>query len=166
MVSGDTPERPVIDSIIKVRWQTHVIRVCLCLGGGGGVHVLTKRKAPSLRGLDRIGINVEAFAVYDLILLSLGATQEWLHIFSSFNSASCWCMAILYRTTKFRSTNIIARMTLGPISKFNFRQCFWVCGVIFSSKKVRWGWSAISCQKTWCSTNLRKCTPTDLEKGN
>ena len=34
-VSGDTPERPVIDSIIKVRRQTHVIRVCLWGGGGG-----------------------------------------------------------------------------------------------------------------------------------
>ena len=48
---------------------------------------------PSLRGLDKIGINDEAFTVYNLhmlILLSLGATQEWLYIFSSFNSASCY----------------------------------------------------------------------------
>ena len=41
MVSGDTPERPVMDSIIKVRWQTHVTCLIVFGGGGGGVHVLT-----------------------------------------------------------------------------------------------------------------------------
>ena len=47
----------------------------------------------SLRGLDKIGINDEAFIVYNLhmlILLSVGATQEWLYLFSSLNSASCY----------------------------------------------------------------------------
>ena len=42
MVSGDTPERPVIDSIIKVRWQTHVIR----LWGGGEYMYLQNEKHP------------------------------------------------------------------------------------------------------------------------
>ena len=65
MVSGDTPERQVMDNIVKVRWQTHAIRVYLCFWGGG-IHYFLDWKHRLYGGLDRIGINVEAFAVYSL----------------------------------------------------------------------------------------------------
>ena len=61
------------------------------------------------------------------IVCLLGATQEWLYLFSSFNSASCYVrQSCTEPPNLIRSTNIVAITSLGPISKFNFRQCFWV----------------------------------------
>ena len=72
---------------------------------------------PSLRGLDKIGINDEAFIVYNLhmlILLSGGHTRMVISVFIP-QLCQLLCTVILYRTTKFRSTNIVAITILDPI---------------------------------------------------
>ena len=41
-------------------------------------------------------------------------------------------MAIPYQTAKFKSANIFAMAILGPITKFNSRQYFWLYGILFT----------------------------------
>ena len=130
MVSGDTPERQVMDSIIKVRWQTYVMIVFREWWWGEYVHVRTEEGTIAMgSGQNRHQLRSFAVVIYmHKITVVSGCHTEVKLSFFVLQLCQLLCTAILYQNSaKFRSTNIVAIKILSPTSKFNFCQCFNTC---------------------------------------
>ena len=60
------------------------------------------------------------------------------------------CMAIPYRTTRFKSADMFAMAILGPTTKFNSRQYFWLYDIKLSGMQRQLGWEKISSENFGC----------------